>query len=64
MQDVLITFAKFGDFSKSTIKVPRYDPNYEQRGVFGDSISVEKISTEQVEFLRAHPPMSFQPGGK
>ncbi len=55
MQDVLIAFARNGNPSTNAVKVPRYDPNDEQRVVFGDTIRIEKMNTEQIEFLRAHP---------
>lgn len=63
MQDSLIAFAKTGNPSTPGVKVPRYDPNNEQRVVFGDRIFVEKLNTAQLEFLRVHPPgRGQQPG--
>jgi para-nitrobenzyl esterase len=55
MQNVLIAFARTGNPSSNAVRVPRYDPNNEQRVVFGDTIWIEKMNTEQIEFLRSHP---------
>ena len=54
MQDTVIAFAKTGNPSTAAVNVPRYDLKNEQRVVFGDSIHIEKLNTEQIEFLRAH----------
>jgi para-nitrobenzyl esterase len=56
MQNILVAFAKTGNPSTDAVKVPRYDPNDEKRVVFGDSIAIEKMNTEQIEFLRTHAP--------
>jgi para-nitrobenzyl esterase len=65
MQDTLIAFAKTGNPNTPAVKVPRYDPKNEQRVVFGDnSIYIDKLSTEQIEFLRAHPIQRGQQGGR
>ncbi len=56
MQDTLVAFARNSNPGTSAVKVPRYDPRNEQRVVFGDTIYVEKMNTEQIEFLRAHAP--------
>jgi len=61
MQDTLIAFAKTGNPSTAAVKVPRYDPNNEQRIVFGDSIYIDKLNTQQIEFLRAHAPKRGAP---
>ncbi len=61
MQDTLITFARTGNPTTAAVKVPRYDPNDEHRVVFGDTISIEKMNTAQVEFLRAHAPKRAAP---
>ncbi len=45
-----------GNPSTSAVKVPRYELKHEPRVVFGDTISIEKLNTEQIEFLRAHAP--------
>ena len=64
MQSTLVAFAKTGNPATDDVKVPRYDPNNEQRIVFGDKIYVEKMNTAQIEFLRAHPPGRGQQGGR
>jgi para-nitrobenzyl esterase len=64
MQDTLVAFAKTGNPSTIAVQIPRYDPNDEQRIVFGDKIWVEKLSTAQLEFLRAHPTARPRPGGR
>jgi para-nitrobenzyl esterase len=56
MQNILIAFAKTGNPSTEAVKVPRYDPKSEQRVIFGETISIDKMNTEQIEFLRAHAP--------
>jgi para-nitrobenzyl esterase len=61
MQDTLIAFAKTGNPNTAAVKVPRYDPNNEQRVVFGDSIYVDKLNTAQIEFLRSHAPRRGAP---
>jgi para-nitrobenzyl esterase len=61
MQDTLVSFAKTGNPATDAVKVPRYDPQNEQRVVFGDTIYVEKMSTAAVEFLRAHPTPGARP---
>ena len=63
MQDSLVAFARTGNPNTSAVKVPRYDPNNEERVVFGDTIYIEKMNTAQVEFLRAHAPKRGAPGG-
>jgi hypothetical protein len=63
MQDSLLAFAKTGNPSTSDVKAPRYDPNHEQRVVFGDTIYVDTLNTQQIEFLRAHAPKRGGPGG-
>jgi para-nitrobenzyl esterase len=55
MLDTLVGFARTGNPSTATVKVPRYDPNNEQRIVFGDTIYAEKMNSAQIEFLHAHP---------
>jgi para-nitrobenzyl esterase len=60
MMDSLIAFAKTGNPSTATVRIPRYDPRTEQRVVFGDKIWVENLSTAQLEFLRAHPTSGSQ----
>jgi para-nitrobenzyl esterase len=57
MQDTLVAFARTGNPNTSAVKVPRYDPKNEQRVVFGEGkIYIDKLNTEQIEFLRAHAP--------
>jgi para-nitrobenzyl esterase len=63
MQDSLIAFAKTSNPNTSAVKVPRYDLKNEQRVIFGDSIYVEKMNTDQVEFLRSHPLKRVTQGG-
>jgi para-nitrobenzyl esterase len=54
MQDSLIAFARTSNPSTGALKIPRYDPNDEQRIVFGDTVYIDKLNTAQIEFLRAH----------
>jgi para-nitrobenzyl esterase len=61
MEDTLVAFAKTGDPNTHDVTVPRYDPAQEQRVVFGDSVSTDKLNTAQIEFLRAHAPKRGAP---
>jgi para-nitrobenzyl esterase len=61
MQDTLIAFAKTGNPGTRAVKVPRYNTGNEQRTVFGDPVHVEKIDTQQIEFLRNHAPRRGAP---
>lgn len=61
MEDTLVAFAKTGDPNTKSVSVPRYDPAHEQRVVFGDTVSLEKLNTAQIEFLRAHAPKRGAP---
>ncbi len=60
MMGSLVAFAKTGNPSTDTARIPRYDPRNEQRVVFGDKIWIEKLDTAQLEFLRAHPTSGSQ----
>jgi para-nitrobenzyl esterase len=61
MQNTLIAFVKTGNPSTDAVKVPRYEPENEQRSVFGDKIYTEKMDTTAIEFLRLHPPSGPRP---
>lgn len=55
MQNAIVAFAKTGSPDTPALKFIKYDPNNEQRIVFGDSIYVEKLNTPGLEFIEANP---------
>ncbi len=55
MQNAVVAFAKTGSPDIASLKFVKYDPNNEQRVVFGDSIYVEKLNTPGLEFIEANP---------
>jgi para-nitrobenzyl esterase len=57
MQDVIVTFAKTGNPSTPAVKFVRYGPNNEQRTDFGDRITLERLNSQGIDFLLAHPPV-------
>jgi para-nitrobenzyl esterase len=57
MQDVVVAFAKTGNPATAEAKVPRYNPQHEQRLVFGDNgATVETLNEKQVDFIESHSP--------
>jgi carboxylesterase type B len=60
MMDTLVAFARTGNPNTDAVIVPKFNPGNEQRVVFGDTLWIEKLSTAQLEFLRAHPTSGSQ----
>lgn len=56
MMGALVAFAKTGNPGTPDLEFPLYDPANERRVVFGDSVEIEDMPTEKIEFLRAHAP--------
>lgn len=56
MQDVIVEFAKTGNPSTSAVKFTAFDSAKEVRANFGDKITSEKLDSELMDFLLAHPP--------
>ncbi len=56
MQDVIVSYARTGDPRTPAVKFVRYDPKNEQRVVFGDTITVERINTPGIDFIFNSPP--------
>lgn len=63
MQEVVVKFAKTGNPVTAAVKFARYNPDDERRVDFGDTITVEKLNTAQMDFLAAHPVAQTPPGG-
>ena len=63
MQDVIVEFAKSGNPNTSKAKFTAYDPANEERAVFGDRITTEKLDSKLMDFLLAHPPSQARDGG-
>jgi para-nitrobenzyl esterase len=61
MQDVIVAFARTGNPNTPAVKFVRYDPKNEQRTVFGDTITVEKLNTPGMDFLLHNPVQQAQP---
>jgi para-nitrobenzyl esterase len=60
MQDVIVAFARTGNPNTPAVKFVRYDPKDEQRTVFGDMITVEKLNTPGMDFLLRTPVQQVQ----
>jgi para-nitrobenzyl esterase len=62
MQDSIIAFARTGNPATAAVKFVRWQPANETRVLFGDTISVEKLNSKQMDFLVANPPAPPQRG--
>jgi para-nitrobenzyl esterase len=55
MQDVIVAFARTGRPNTPSVRFVRYDPKNEQRTLFGDTISIEKLNSRGMDFLLDNP---------
>ncbi len=56
MQDVIVAFARTGNPATADANIPRYNPQREQRLVFGDTgVTVETLNPKALDFIEAHP---------
>ncbi len=62
MQGVILSFAKTGNPATAAVHFVRYNPADEMRVDFGDTITVEKLNSAQMDFLAAHPVAMMPPG--
>ena len=61
MQDVIVAFARSGSPNTRAVKFARFDPKRPQRTVFGDTITLESLSSPGMDFLLMNP-VQQQPG--
>jgi len=54
MTETLIAFAKSGDPSTASLRWPAWRPRAEQLAEFGDTIQIQTINTERLEFMTTH----------
>jgi para-nitrobenzyl esterase len=69
MMNTLIAFAKTGSPATPAVRWPAWSKVDEQRVVFGDKITVEKLNTRGMDWLAAHPAVRIpvprpRPGAK
>ena len=57
MMGALIAFARTGSPATSAVRWPAWSAADQQRVVFGDRITVEKMDTRGMDWLAAHPPV-------
>jgi para-nitrobenzyl esterase len=54
MTDALIAFAKTGDPNTAAVHWPKWTPQSEQLVEFGDSIKVQPMNSQRLNFMAAH----------
>lgn len=55
MQDVIVAFARTGNPNTAAVKFVRFNPKDPERTVFGDTVSLERLDPQAMDFLLANP---------